>query len=55
MLQHVHAGRAVVQAGQIGEPFTATALELFLAANGEFLERFQAIGGESGRGNGQRS
>ena len=45
--QHLHARRAVVEAGQIGEIGAAGGEEGVAAANRQLLQRLQAIGGKA--------
>src|SRR3954469_4014902 len=45
--QHLHAGCAVVEAGQVGELAAAGGEEGVAAANRKLLQRLQAIGGEA--------
>ena len=51
--QHRDAGITVVKAGYRGKLGAACGKELLLAADGQFLKRFQAISREARRGNGQ--
>ena len=51
-LDHVHAVVARIETGERGEVRTTRRDEIFLAADRQFLERFQAIGGKPGRGDG---
>ena len=46
--EHREPRGAVAQAGDIGEVRAARGLILFLAADREFLERFEAIGRKAG-------
>lgn len=48
-LDHVHAGGAVIEAGDIGEFLAARRQEALLAAHGDFFQRLDAVGVE-GRG-----